>query len=154
MTMNKKGFTLIELLVVIAIIGVLASVVLASLNTARDKGKDAAIKANLANIRAQAELYYDTNGNNYGDGVGTTAVACPTTGTSLFAGDSVVKNAIAATDLQSPGTPQCSTDTAAGTVAQKWAISSTLAAGSPFWCVDSSGSAGTTTSAGDVGTCN
>ncbi len=59
----KRGFTLIELLVVIAIIGILASVVLASLNSARDKGEDAAIKSNLNNIRAQAELFYDDNGS-------------------------------------------------------------------------------------------
>lgn len=59
--MNKnKGFTLIELLVVIAIIGILASVVLASLNTARAKGADAAIKSNLTNIRASAEMVYDS----------------------------------------------------------------------------------------------
>ena len=64
--MNKnKGFTLIELLVVIAIIGILSSVVLASLNTARNKGADAAIKSNLANARAQAELFYDANGSSY-----------------------------------------------------------------------------------------
>ena len=60
---RSRGFTLIELLVVIAIIGILASVVLASLNSARSKGSDAAIKSNLNNARAQAELFYDTNGN-------------------------------------------------------------------------------------------
>lgn len=56
---GQKGFTLIELLVVIAIIGILSSVVLASLNTARAKGADAAVKANLASVRAQAEIVYD-----------------------------------------------------------------------------------------------
>jgi prepilin-type N-terminal cleavage/methylation domain-containing protein len=58
-TLNR-GFTLIELLVVIAIIGILASVVLASLNSARAKGSDAAIKSTVNNARAQAELYYDS----------------------------------------------------------------------------------------------
>lgn len=59
--MNKnKGFTLIELLVVIAIIGILASVVLASLSSARDKGKDASVKSQLASMKAQAELYFAT----------------------------------------------------------------------------------------------
>jgi len=55
-----SGFTLIELLVVIAIIGILSSVVLASLNTARGKGADAAIKSGMSNTRAQAELWYGT----------------------------------------------------------------------------------------------
>jgi type IV pilus assembly protein PilA len=59
MLKDKKGFTLIELLVVIAIIGILSSVVLASLNSARAKGKDAAIKSQLNSLRAQMSLYAD-----------------------------------------------------------------------------------------------
>lgn len=58
---KNKGFTLIELLVVIAIIGVLASIVLVSLNSARDKGKNAAIQKNLQNSIPAAELYSHYN---------------------------------------------------------------------------------------------
>ncbi len=61
---KETGFTLIELLVVVAIIGILASVVLASLNSARQKGQIAAIKSNLKNMMSQAELLYD-GPNNY-----------------------------------------------------------------------------------------
>ncbi len=54
-----SGFTLIELLVVIAVIGILSSVVLASLNSARGKGANAVIKSDMTNMVSQAALYYD-----------------------------------------------------------------------------------------------
>ena len=58
-----RGFTLIELLVVIAIIGILSSVVLASLNSARQKGRDARRIADIKQLQLALELYYDANGS-------------------------------------------------------------------------------------------
>lgn len=55
---TQRGFTLIELLVVIAIIGLLSSVVLASLNGARIKGRDARRLADVQQIQVALELYY------------------------------------------------------------------------------------------------
>ena len=59
---NSKGFTLIELLVVIAIIGILSSVVLASLNTARGKARDAKRASDVHQLKVAMEYYYDANG--------------------------------------------------------------------------------------------
>lgn len=58
---KNSGFTLIELLVVVAIIGILSSVVMASLNTARAKARDVRRMADLKQIQTALELYYDTS---------------------------------------------------------------------------------------------
>jgi type II secretion system protein G len=60
---GTQGFTLIELLVVIAIIGILSSVVLASLNSARQKSRDARRISDIKQIQLALELYFDSNAN-------------------------------------------------------------------------------------------
>jgi len=140
----KKGFTLIELLVVVAIIGILASVVLASLNTARAKGADAAIKANLSGIRAAAELFYD-NDQNYGT-VAFAAAACAATADTIFADPSITSAITAAGNAYNGGgiaSGRCSQSVAGGA----WAIAVPLKTGDQAaagatpdnWCVDSTG---------------
>ena len=58
---NKQGFTLVELLVVIAIIGILSTVAVVNLNSARDKAKIAALKGNLTGIIPGIILCHDSN---------------------------------------------------------------------------------------------
>ncbi|MCK9352501.1 MAG: type II secretion system protein [Candidatus Paceibacterota bacterium] len=59
---KQKGFTLIELLVVIAIIAILSTVVMAGLNSARLKGRDAKRLSDIKQVQAALELFYDSNG--------------------------------------------------------------------------------------------
>jgi prepilin-type N-terminal cleavage/methylation domain-containing protein len=62
MDRSSKGFTLIELLVVISIIGLLSSVVMASLTTARDKARDARRLSDIEQLRNAFILYQSDHG--------------------------------------------------------------------------------------------
>ena len=143
----SRGFTLIELLVVIAIIGILSSVVLASLNTARGKGSNAAVKANLTGMRAAAELYYDGAGANTYTGFCGSPSAVAALAAAASAGGGVANAAAAPLN-------DCNE------TATVWAAYSTLkvAEGTTVtWCVDSTGAskgqtAGNTTTLTNTGT--
>ncbi len=149
--MNKKGFTLIELLVVIAIIGILSSVVLVSLNTARGKSKDVTIKNNLSNRRGQAEIYFNEPGN-YGEPV--TAGPCEADSGTLFADERVVNFLTESGNISSPGSGIAGANCVSigSTNATSWAVSVPLFTDpSKLWCVDSQGASRQVTDSGDFG---
>ena len=140
---SSRGFTLIELLVVIAIIGILSSVVLASLNSARSKGNAAGVKANLSSVSTQAALYLSDNGNSYGtfdDGSGAIA-DCPTSGSGSVFHDSTIMQAIAGALVDSSGgTAKCLSTGSTYAVAVSRPATGATTPPSVYWCVDSQGS--------------
>lgn len=165
-----KGFTLIELLVVIAIIGVLSSIVLSSLNTARNKGNDAAIKSNLDQARTQAELFYDANGNHYVTAAGGATDVCAInalangqTGVyksveaaaqSAGISDSNIRTNVFSSIDSGPSFTKATChscyagegSTNCTPTSQSWAVEVPLKSNNTLeWCVDSNGFVGTTT---------
>jgi prepilin-type N-terminal cleavage/methylation domain-containing protein len=112
----KKGFTLIELLVVIAIIGILSSVVLASLNSARGKSQVAKMKSELGSARNQAAIFA-ADGTGYNGLCGSNEMVAILAGLSA-AGDE---------DCEDPGS-----------TFKVW-VKTTLNGPTEVWCTDESG---------------
>ena len=74
---NKKGFTLIELLVVIAIIGLLSTLSIVALNSARARSRDARRISDIQQIQSALEMYYN-DANAYPTSLGTSIVGSST----------------------------------------------------------------------------
>lgn len=137
----NRGFTLIELLVVVAIIGLLSSIVLASLNSARVKGSNAALVSQLTNMRTEAELLLNSTDNydalcnsgtisgshfqnaakNGNQGLGRLGLCLSSGTTCSFFENGVVTLNMVGCKVATPG---------------QWAVSVGLKDGSGYYCVD------------------
>ncbi len=114
---NTKGFTLIELLVVIAIIGLLSSVVMASLNAARGKARDAQRQSDIQQVYKAIQLYW-LNNNSYPSTGGIDTVymdpGCPSaTAPDVITADWVPGLVVGGYIKQLPRDPRGGYDTAA-----------------------------------------
>ena len=107
---KDAGFTLIELLVVIAIIGMLASIILASLNSARIKSRDARRLADLKQVQTALELYYSDNNTYPTTASGGTTVTSALGTTLAPSYIQTVPKDPSRTDNSTTGYLYCSTD--------------------------------------------
>lgn len=129
---QDKGFTFIELLISITIIGIFSTIVLGTVNVARLKGRDSAIKEQFHSLRTQVSLYQIDTGN-YGTADNTGNSASCTTAGSVFV-NSKISELVTASEKSSGGQATCASDRS------KWAVSVPLATdATKSWCTDSTG---------------
>jgi len=136
---QKQGFTLVELLVVVAIIALLASILIANINTGRSKAKNNVIKENTYSLKLAAELTYDEN-NSY-------EAVCTETGDSpandIGSSGNFLRIRTAINNNGGTTTGNCYDS------ATKWCAEATdMPYNSEDWCVDSAGYAGSTDNCG------
>ncbi len=144
---KKKGFTLIELLVVIAIIGILATIVVVNVNSARNKAKDTVIIGTMDSLRNAAEMWYSGGGGNDYTGICTAAAAISSLHETNQDGDfERIEVAVTAQNAE----PECY-ETATGDAYAVWAD---LVVATGWFCVDCRGVAVTVTTEPTVSTCD
>jgi prepilin-type N-terminal cleavage/methylation domain-containing protein len=143
---HAKGFTLIELLVVIAIIGILSAVVLASLSTARSKGKDASVQESMSGMRTAMEIYYGGTGSNKYSTTGLAITSCGAASSGFSDTPSNMAGLLTAVNAALGNATGAYTNMVCDISAtgDAWLVSSKLPsapAANGFFCVDSTGTA-------------